>query len=118
MITQARLARESCEKVRSNAGKATFTIERSSEAMKAPSAVTKKITRLRDEWSAASTVLCRRSAAGPLQTVRGLRHETERNGLRSMMQPTIVGTWNARASPPWTARSPSVSRWSASGGAC
>ena len=39
-------------------------------------------------------------------------------GLRSMMQPTILEAWNARASPAWTARSPSASRWSASGGAC
>ena len=42
MITQAKVARGSWGKERSSAGKATFTIERSSEAMNAPMAVTTK----------------------------------------------------------------------------
>ena len=41
-MTQASEAVESPRKVRSSAGKATFTIDRSNEAMKAPSAVTAK----------------------------------------------------------------------------
>jgi hypothetical protein len=45
-MTQASDARESWGKECSRAGKATFTIERSSEAMKAPRAVTTK-TRFR-----------------------------------------------------------------------
>ena len=43
MITQASDARDPWEKDRSRAGKATFTIERSSEAMNAPRAVTTNI---------------------------------------------------------------------------
>jgi hypothetical protein len=40
VMTHARVARESPEKVRSRAGKATFTTDRSREAMNAPRAVT------------------------------------------------------------------------------
>src|ERR1019366_3987035 len=46
-MTQAREACASWGKDRSSAGNATFTIERSSEAMKAPRAVTAKTTRRR-----------------------------------------------------------------------
>ena len=42
VMTQASVARESPGNDRSRAGKATFTMERSSEAMNAPRAVTTK----------------------------------------------------------------------------
>ena len=45
MITQASSDFGSLGKDRSSAGKATLTIERSSDAMNAPSAVTRKTTR-------------------------------------------------------------------------
>ena len=47
VITQASDAGASCENERSSAGKATLTIERSSEAMNAPRAVTTNTALLR-----------------------------------------------------------------------
>jgi len=74
VITQASDARESWGKECSRAGKATFTIERSREAMKAPRAVTAK-TRFRRRAvlgaPVTSAVTARGSATGlnPVATV-------------------------------------------------
>ena len=66
VITQARAARESWGKERSRAGKATFTMERSSDAMNAPSAVTTKIAELRASTFAAGLRRDGRRAEDPL----------------------------------------------------
>ena len=50
-MTQARVARLSPGKERWRAGNATLTIDRSSDAMKAPSAVTAKTIQPRSPWS-------------------------------------------------------------------
>ena len=54
-MTQARVARLSWGKERSMAGKATLTMDRSSEAMNAPRAVTTKMVRCREVVMAGAT---------------------------------------------------------------
>jgi len=62
-MTQASVARLSWEKECSRAGKATFTMDRSREAMKAPRAVTTKMVRCRAvvmpgaTWSTVDSVM-------------------------------------------------------------